>query len=79
MPFAILPFILILSGATIASTVLIRKFPQIALLDVDKLPQEIQAQKKKAIIEEQYVRSMKNAGKYFKKVTNGTPVTHREL
>ncbi len=67
MPFTILPFILILAGAVIASVILIRKFPQIALLDVDKLPQEVQSQKKKAIIEEQYKRSMKKTAEKLKK------------
>ncbi len=69
MPFTILPFILIVVGAVIASVVLIRRFPQIALLDVDKLPQEVHSQKKKAIIEEQYLRSMKKTAAKLKEAS----------
>ena len=51
------------------STFEIRRFPQIALLDVDKLPQEVQSQKKKAIIEEQYKRSMKKTAVHLRKIS----------
>lgn len=66
MPYTILSFVLILGGAVITAIVLIRRFPQIALLDVDKLPQEIQLQKKKQLLEEQYMRHLKIVGEKMK-------------
>lgn len=72
MPYSLLPFILIVAGAVAVLFVLIKKFPQIALLDVDKLPQEIEAKKKKAILEERYARALKKFGEQLKKI--GVPL-----
>ncbi len=59
MPFTFIPFLLIITGVVITFVVLIKKFPQIALLDIDNLPQEIEKQKKKEILDDQFSRVLK--------------------
>lgn len=59
MPFTIISFVLIVGGLTLVTIIIVRRFPQIALLEVDELPQEIDAKRKKKILEEKYNKQLK--------------------
>lgn len=58
MVYTIIPLTLILLGLAIVLWILIRHFPQIALLDVEALPAEQQARTKKSLLEGRYKQSM---------------------
>ncbi len=59
MSYAFFPFFLIVAGLGTLGVVLVRRFPQIASLDVEKLPEEREIRTKKAIIEKQFTESLK--------------------
>lgn len=48
------------------SSIVVRKFPQLSLIDVEALPQEREAQKKKEIIRERVGRRMAGRGRWLK-------------
>ncbi len=65
MLYTFIPLFLILSGLILVLWIILRHFPQLALLDVDSLPQEQQMRTKKALLEQRYQDSMKELGEKF--------------
>jgi len=63
MVFDLIPIIIILVSLGVAVYIVIKKFPQMANIDVDQIPEEKQADLKKEILEKQFE-------KQFKKVTS---------
>jgi Flp pilus assembly protein TadD len=56
MPFSLLPLIFILLAGGIVVWLVVRKFPELANLNVEELPEEKQARKKKEILENKVSR-----------------------
>ncbi len=50
MSYTVIPLIFILLGAAVAAVIIIRKFPQLSNLDIENLPAEREARKKREII-----------------------------
>ncbi len=58
MLYGYLPILIILIGLAIAVVIIIRKFPQLKVLDVDELPEEQDRKKKDKLLEEKFYRAM---------------------
>lgn len=67
MPYNILALIIIFLALAAIVLIIARKFPQIAHLEVEELPEEKTAEKKKKILEERFAR---NLSKIWKKIVD---------
>ncbi len=56
MPYDILPFLIMIIGFVLLGAVIVRKFPEIISLDVDRMPQEQQRKVKKRILKDRLER-----------------------
>jgi len=63
-----LPIVLILLALIVIFVLALRKFPQLAVLDVDNMPQEKEGQKKKEIIQKRLERDVEEASAGVKKI-----------
>ncbi len=79
MPYSFLQFALVVVGLALICVVLIRHLPQIALLDMHKLPEEQQARTKKAIIEKQYLQALTRYKKILGRVCSPLGAVWRYL
>jgi len=73
MVFDLIPIIIILISLAVCVFLIVRRFPQMASVDVDQIPEEQQADLKKQILEKQFEKKFK---KMLTKVSDfASPVT----
>ena len=73
--FAIIPITFIVVGLGIVILAVVKKFPQLTVLDVDALPEEQDRKKKERILEERFYRMFKPLGEKTQVV--GEKIVHR--
>ncbi len=59
MLFAVFPIVLIVVGLAIVIVIVVRKFPQLKVLDTETIPEEQDRKKKEKILEERFYRALK--------------------
>lgn len=62
-PFDLIPLLIIIGSLTVIAVVIIRKFPNLAALNVEEIPQLVQARKKEQLLKERLARIFHGKGK----------------